>query len=63
MGSDAQALLEDLKDADVNVRQVATEALWRLWYTQKRGLWGTAIGSQPKLDGSGPNRRSGNHPD
>ncbi|RZM77351.1 tetratricopeptide repeat protein [Leptolyngbya iicbica] len=42
MGSDAQALLEDLKDADVNVRQVATEALWRLWYTQK-GAYGAQL--------------------
>ncbi|NEQ44118.1 MAG: tetratricopeptide repeat protein [Leptolyngbya sp. SIOISBB] len=42
MGSDAQSLLQDLKDADVNVRQVATEALWRLWYTQK-GAYGAQI--------------------
>ncbi|MEM6714488.1 MAG: tetratricopeptide repeat protein [Cyanobacteria bacterium P01_D01_bin.6] len=42
MGSDAQSLLQDLKHDDANVRQVATEALWRLWYTQK-GAYGAHI--------------------
>jgi tetratricopeptide (TPR) repeat protein len=42
MGSDAQLLLQDLKDTDVNVRQVATEALWRLWYIQK-GAYGAQL--------------------
>ena len=42
MGSDAQSLLQDLQDGDVNVRQVATESLWRLWYTQK-GAYGAQL--------------------
>ncbi|WP_204139032.1 tetratricopeptide repeat protein [Halomicronema sp. CCY15110] len=42
MGSDAQSLLQNLKADDVNVRQVATEALWRLWYTQK-GAYGAQL--------------------
>lgn len=42
MGSDAQSLLQNLQDDDVNVRQVATEALWRLWYTQK-GAYGAQL--------------------
>lgn len=42
MSSDAQSLLQDLQAADANIRQVATEALWRLWYTQK-GAYGAQI--------------------
>jgi len=42
MSPDAQSLLQNLQDADANVRQVATEALWRLWYTQK-GAYGAQI--------------------
>lgn len=42
MSSDAQSLLQDLQAADSNIRQVATEALWRLWYTQK-GAYGAQI--------------------
>jgi tetratricopeptide (TPR) repeat protein len=42
MSRDIQSLLTDLKDPDENVRQVATEALWRRWYTQK-GAYGAQI--------------------
>lgn len=51
MSSDIEALLKDLKDPDANVRQVATEALWRHWYTQK-GAYGAQIlvQSQKLLD-------------
>lgn len=42
MSSDIDALLVDLKDPDVNVRQVATESLWRHWYTQK-GAYGAQL--------------------
>jgi tetratricopeptide (TPR) repeat protein len=34
--------LEDLKQEDEMVRQVATEALWRHWYTQK-GAYGAQM--------------------
>lgn len=51
MSSDAESLLHDLHDEDPNVRQVATEALWRRWYTQK-GAYGAQIlvRSQTLLD-------------
>lgn len=42
MSSDVESLLHNLKDPDENVRQVATEALWRRWYTQK-GAYGAQI--------------------
>jgi tetratricopeptide (TPR) repeat protein len=42
MSSEIESLLNDLKDPDVNIRQVATEALWRRWYTQK-GAYGAQI--------------------
>ncbi|HEY9889521.1 MAG TPA: tetratricopeptide repeat protein [Candidatus Obscuribacterales bacterium] len=42
MPSDIETLLNDLKDADPNIRQRATEALWRRWYTQK-GAYGAQI--------------------
>jgi len=42
MSPDAQSLLQNLQAADANVRQVATAALWRLWYTQK-GAYGAQI--------------------
>lgn len=42
MSSEIESLLNDLKDPDENVRQVATEALWRRWYTQK-GAYGAQI--------------------
>jgi len=42
MSSNAQSYLQDLQDIDASVRQVATEALWRLWYTQK-GAYGAQI--------------------
>lgn len=37
-----ETLLRDLKDPDAEVRQVATETLWRKWYTQK-GAYGAQI--------------------
>lgn len=51
MSSEIESLLNDLKDPDENVRQVATEALWRRWYTQK-GAYGAQIlvRSQTLLD-------------
>ncbi|MDB9527251.1 tetratricopeptide repeat protein [Oscillatoria sp. CS-180] len=51
MSADPEALLNDLKDPDSNVRQVATESLWRRWYTQK-GAYGAQIlvQSQTMLD-------------
>jgi tetratricopeptide (TPR) repeat protein len=42
MSSEIESLLNDLKDPDQNIRQVATEALWRRWYTQK-GAYGAQI--------------------
>ena len=42
MSSDVESLLQDLQDPDSNIRQVATEALWRRWYTQK-GAYGAQI--------------------
>ncbi|MEM9006712.1 MAG: tetratricopeptide repeat protein [Cyanobacteria bacterium P01_F01_bin.86] len=42
MSSEIESLLRDLKDSDVNVRDIATEALWRGWYTQK-GAYGAQI--------------------
>jgi tetratricopeptide (TPR) repeat protein len=42
MSSEIESLLNDLKDPDKNIRQVATEALWRRWYTQK-GAYGAQI--------------------
>lgn len=42
MPSDIESLLNDLKDADATVRQAASEALWRRWYTQK-GAYGAQI--------------------
>lgn len=42
MSPDAEALLQDLKDADSDVRQAATEALWRLWYSQM-GAYGVQL--------------------
>jgi tetratricopeptide (TPR) repeat protein len=42
MPSEIEALLKDLKDPNPNVRQIATEALWRHWYTQK-GAYGAQI--------------------
>jgi tetratricopeptide (TPR) repeat protein len=42
MSSEIESLLNDLKDPDENIRQVATEALWRRWYTQK-GAYGAQI--------------------
>lgn len=42
MSSEIEALLRDLKNSDANVRDVATEALWRSWYTQK-GAYGAQI--------------------
>lgn len=51
MSSEIEALLNDLKDPNENIRQVATEALWRRWYTQK-GAYGAQIlvRSQTLLD-------------
>ncbi len=40
--NEIEALLQDLKDPNENVRRVATEALWRHWYTQK-GAYGAQI--------------------
>lgn len=37
--SSINSLLEDLKNSDENVRQQATEELWRLWFYQK-GVYG-----------------------
>ena len=42
MSPEIESLLNDLKDPDENIRQVATEALWRRWYTQK-GAYGAQI--------------------
>ncbi|MGF1524278.1 MAG: tetratricopeptide repeat protein [Leptolyngbyaceae cyanobacterium] len=42
MSSEIEALLRDLKDPDASTREIATEALWRSWYTQK-GAYGTQI--------------------
>jgi len=42
MSSDIEALLSDLKDTNPNIREIATEALWRRWYTQK-GAYGAQI--------------------
>ncbi|NER84608.1 MAG: tetratricopeptide repeat protein, partial [Leptolyngbya sp. SIO1D8] len=42
MSPDIPALLHDLKDPDANIRQVATEALWRHWFTQK-GVHGAQL--------------------
>lgn len=42
MSPEIESLLNDLKDPDANIRQVATEALWRRWYTQK-GAYGAQI--------------------
>ena len=42
MSSDVDALLSDLKNPDAAVRQVASESLWRRWYTQK-GAYGAQI--------------------
>ncbi|MGF1459153.1 MAG: tetratricopeptide repeat protein [Leptolyngbyaceae cyanobacterium] len=55
MSADAQSLLQDLQASDENVRQIATEALWRLWYTQK-GAYGAQllIRSQNLLEADKP---------
>ena len=51
MSADIEALLKDLKDPNSDIRQVATEALWRHWYTQK-GAYGAQVlvQSQTLLD-------------
>ena len=36
------SLLEDLKSPDENVRQKATEELWRIWFYEK-GIYGMAL--------------------
>lgn len=40
--SEVERWLQDLQDPDAMVRQVATEALWRHWYTQK-GAYGAQL--------------------
>lgn len=40
--SDITQLLENLKSSDENIRQSATEALWRHWYKQK-GVYGAQL--------------------
>ncbi|MEM0978910.1 MAG: tetratricopeptide repeat protein [Cyanobacteria bacterium P01_H01_bin.58] len=51
MAHDIPALLRDLQNADENIRQVATEALWRHWYTQKGALGAQIlVRSQTLLD-------------
>ena len=42
MSPDVPSLLRDLKDPNASIRQIATEALWRHWYTQK-GAYGAQI--------------------
>lgn len=42
MSPDIPTLLSNLQHTDPNIRQVATEALWRHWYTQK-GAYGAQI--------------------
>lgn len=51
MARDIPALLHDLQNPDENIRQVATEALWRHWYTQKGALGAQIlVRSQTLLD-------------
>lgn len=42
MSPEIEPLLRNLKDPSADVRQVATEALWKHWYTQK-GAYGAQI--------------------
>lgn len=42
MSADIESLLNDLKNSDSDVRQTATDALWRHWYTQK-GAYGAQM--------------------